>query len=81
MKGNFARSYYRCFKDTEFSIKSKAINKKKWQETKAVNQFVDITLNGSSDQIKNNISAEEVDGEKFIKIKSTEERTFECFRW
>jgi len=38
-------------------------------------------LNGSSDQIKNNISAEEVDGEKFIKIKSTEEKTFESFRW
>lgn len=81
VKGNFARSYYRRFKDTEFSIKSKAINKKKWQETKTVNQFVDITLNGSSDQIKNNISAEEVDGEKFIKIKSTEEKTFESFRW
>lgn len=81
LKGKFARSYFNRFKDTEFSIESKAINKKKWQETKTVNPFVDITLNGSSDQIKNNISAEEIDGEKFIKIKSTEEKTFESFQW
>jgi len=34
LKGNFARSYYRRFKDTEFSIKSKVINKKNGKKQK-----------------------------------------------
>lgn len=81
LKGKFANTYRRHFKDTEFTIKPKVIKNRQWKETKPVNGFVDVTLNGSDDQIKNSICSEELNGEKYIKIKATEEKTFNSFKW
>lgn len=67
--------------DTEFNIVPSAIKSRKTKETKKVNDCISITLDGFDQEIKNNIKTREEHGEKFIMIKSTEEKTYDKFNW
>jgi len=81
-KNKVMRNFEKNNVDTQFSIEPDAIKKRKWKETKQANDFVEVTLNGYDEEIKNNISAiENSQGEKYLKIKVTKEDTFASFNW
>lgn len=67
--------------DTQFFIEKEAINKKKLSIVKKINPHVTITLNGHTKQLEDNIFSIVENGKKFIKIKVTNDETYETFDW
>ena len=67
--------------DRAFSIQREAITQRMWKVTKKLNDFSELVLNDHGLSIKNSIFSKEIDGEKFIVIKTTDEETFKAFNW
>ncbi|WP_312650526.1 hypothetical protein [Proteiniclasticum sp.] len=67
--------------DTEFTIVSSAIKSRKFRETKKINNVASIIIDGYDEEIKTNVQSVEENGDKYIRIKSTDLETFNRFKW
>lgn len=67
--------------DSSFVIVPTAIPNRKIKYTKKVNENVIISVTGYDREIKSNIKAKEVAGTKIIEIITTDEETFNSFKW
>ena len=67
--------------DSSFVIVPTAIPNRKIKYTKKVNENVMISVTGYDREIKSNIKAKEVAGTKIIEIITTDEETFNSFKW
>ena len=81
IRENISKKIVDSGNDTEFKIVSSAIKSRKLRETKKVNNVASIIIEGYDEEIKTNVQAVEENGEKYIKIKSTDPDTFNRFKW
>jgi len=81
IRENISKKIVNSGNDTEFKIVSSAIKSRKLRETKKVNNVASIIIEGYDEEIKTNVQSVEENGEKYIKIKSTDLETFNRFKW
>ncbi len=68
-------------RDTSFQIKKNVIKARKLKETRQVNPTVAVTVDGYDDEIKTNIRSQELNGEKYILVRATDEKAYQSFLW
>lgn len=81
LRGSLIRAYNRVITDTEFNIIPKSIQPSIMKTNKQVNSFIELTLNGTQDQIQNNVFSVEENGVKYIKVKASNIETYNSFKW
>lgn len=67
--------------DTSFSLKPGSITAKKIKEIKKVNDFISLEINGFDEELKNKIFSKKEGEDKYIILKTTEDKTFDAFNW
>lgn len=78
---NIKASIKKEIPDTSFDIVSSAIKGSKKKIIKEVNDIVEINIRGYDNEIRDRIKAIEHHGKKFIEIETTNDETFNSFKW
>lgn len=68
-------------RDTSFRIEKSVIKARKLKETRQANPTVAVTVDGYDDEIKANIRSQVLNGEKYILVRATDEKTYQSFLW